>query len=553
MPHQHTVEKPIGVNLKLKILTLICLIIVPAIIVLVLLYIKGFEEQIKLQYEEIGRNTAEGLDRWFGKEIELETSQVFHDETEEQKKQRIRDKLQKEVERLITGPTRLREITIFLLEGDNTELKATSVDRKRLYPSPSEQDMTAMKSGKVILERRKSDEGQLLDISTPLHIKGAIDGVIHMAVAVTESERWLASANTHLMIWTIVVLLVIAVTLYIYLNIAISNPIKRLVEGMEQATRGNLQATVNIDATGEIAWLTMNLNKMLRQISHFNKELEQKIHDATKELERKNEELSKANEMLFTIQRKLSQTERLASLGQLSTTLAHELGTTLNVIAGHIQIMSANGGLNEEAKSRLNLVDSQLDRLTAIIRNVLKTMRLPEPTFYNVDINNVIKDITTFIMPTLTHNNIKLELKLGGKPSTIRADRYQLEQVFMNLLSNAIDAMPKGGRLTVETKFIEENSGDGNKYVSIIFSDTGDGIDGEDVKKIFEPFFSTKKDGARIGIGLAICQQIIKNHNGFIEVKSDVGRGTTFYIRLPIESGTEDISDAHETKHIGSR
>ena len=442
--------------------------------------------------------------------------------------------------------------------------------------------MTAMKSGKVILERRKSDEGQLLDISTPLHIKGAIDGVIHMAVAVTESERWLASANTHLMIWTIVVLLVIAVTLYIYLNIAISNPIKRLVEGMEQATRGNLQATVNIDATGEIAWLTMNLNKMLRQISHFNKELEQKIHDATKELERKNEELSKANEMLFTIQRKLSQTERLASLGQLSTTLAHELGTTLNVIAGHIQIMSANGGLNEEAKSRLNLVDSQLDRLTAIIRNVLKTMRLPEPTFYNVDINNVIKDITTFIMPTLTHNNIKLELKLGVKPFTplesptpvggveslgkggvkvpsfltgltIRADRYQLEQVFMNLLSNAIDAMPKGGKLTVESKFIEENSRGDNKYVSIIFSDTGDGIDGEDVKKIFEPFFSTKKDGARIGIGLAICQQIIKNHNGFIEVKSDVGRGTTFYIRLPIESGTEDISDAHETKHIGSR
>src|SRR3989304_9880552 len=138
MPHQHPVEKPIGVNLKLKILTLICLIIVPAIIVLVLLYIKGFEEQIKLQYEEIGRNTAEGLDRWFGKEIELETSQVFHDETEEQKEQRIRDKLQKEVERLITGPTRLREITIFLLEGDNTELKATNVDRKRLYPSPSE-------------------------------------------------------------------------------------------------------------------------------------------------------------------------------------------------------------------------------------------------------------------------------------------------------------------------------------------------------------------------------------------------------------------------------
>lgn len=525
MPFKLSLEKPAGLNLKLRILALICLIILPATFVLALLYIKGFGQQLALQVNQIGENNAKSLDNWFGGENGFLARQA-HEATKPEEARKA--ELKNEIERLVKSPSNIIAIDVFLRKESGLTLEASTQQKVWEYPPQNAKD--AVDENKIKLERSYQEGvGNILDIFTPLHINDKIGGAIHLVVSVPESEKWLADTQKQLLVGTLAIIMLMAIVLYFYLNLSISNPIKRLVEGMSEATKGNLQATVNIETADEVGWLALHFNRMLRQISQFHQELEKKVHQATKEVELRNEELRRANDMLFTIQRKLSQTERLASLGQLSATLAHELGTTLNVIAGHLQIMASTDGLAQEAKERLALVESQVGRLTGIIRNVLKSMQLPEPTLARRNVNDIINEVTTFISPTLAANNIKVELALQKGLPFVKLDRYQLEQVFMNLLSNAIDAMTGGGTLRIETKRIDANE------VSIKFSDTGKGITEDELKHIFEPFFSTKEMGKGVGIGLTICREIIKKHKGVITAESMAGKGAAFTIKLPAE------------------
>ncbi len=219
------------------------------------------------------------------------------------------------------------------------------------------------------------------------------------------------------------------------------------------------------------------------------------------------------------------QSEKLAALGQLSAGMAHEINNPLFVISGRLEMLK-DENCNQKVKTSLDLISSQTDRIRKLVDRILKFSRKAAPVLEMLDINEVIETV----LPLIHYNKLpsaKIEVKKSFEKNMpkIKGDQHQLQEVFLNLLTNAYQSMPDGGVIKVTTANFQ------NLYAQIQIIDTGIGIPTHHLKNIFMPFFSTKNEG--IGLGLSICHNIIKNHNGFIELASQVNQGSTFTIKLP--------------------
>jgi signal transduction histidine kinase len=318
---------------------------------------------------------------------------------------------------------------------------------------------------------------------------------------------------------------------------------------MSRAEKGDLETEAHIQSEDELGRLGRNFNRMLktiretheqniqllRQVSQFNEELTRKIEAATSELAKRNEELKLLNEALFESQRQLSQSEKLAAVGQVTATMAHQIGTPLNSISGYIQLMRQDGNLQPNDQDRLRIVESQLDRLADSVKNLLSFTRQPKPQLKSLEVNEVLEELTRLSEPWFLARNVKLKTHLSPNLPPISGDPTQLQTLFLNLITNALDAMPKGGALTIGTRQAPPSlSSKAGRWLEISIADTGIGITEESKKRIFDPFFTTKKMGEGTGLGLAICEKIIKEHSGRIELESEVGKGSTFFISLPV-------------------
>jgi signal transduction histidine kinase len=193
---------------------------------------------------------------------------------------------------------------------------------------------------------------------------------------------------------------------------------------------------------------------------------------------------------------------------------------------------------------RLKIVDLQVERLAEIVRGALRTMRVPSPRLSPTDMNRVIVEVVELIAPIADTHRIAVKTELGRDLPWIQADADQLSQVFMNLFTNALDAMDDGGILTVRTAVEAPAAGPGDGRLRVEVADTGHGMNEEIRRKVFEPFNTTKDAasdrvsgaGLGLGLGLSICRQIVQNHRGEIAVQSAPESGTTFTLRFPLAS-----------------
>jgi PAS domain S-box-containing protein len=220
------------------------------------------------------------------------------------------------------------------------------------------------------------------------------------------------------------------------------------------------------------------------------------------------------------------QSEKMAAIGQLSAGMAHEINNPLFVISGRIEMMLDNKDLPEAVRQTLGVIYSQVDRIRKLVDQLLKFSRKTPPKFEAVNVNDTIEGV----LPLLSYHKlpsaqININKFFENNLPAIKGDLNQLQEVFVNLCLNAYQSMPEGGTLTIKTRNLQ------NRYAEVRISDTGQGISEQNLKNIFMPFFSTKKEGT--GLGLSICFNIIKNHNGIIDVESQLNCGTTFIIKLP--------------------
>jgi PAS domain S-box-containing protein len=219
------------------------------------------------------------------------------------------------------------------------------------------------------------------------------------------------------------------------------------------------------------------------------------------------------------------QAEKLAALGQLSAGLAHEINNPLFVISGRLEMLKQEES-SQKVKDNLTLINDQAERIRKLVDMILKFSRKTTAVLEPININKAID----LVLPLVTYNKLpsaKVEIvkNFAENMPEVKGDLQQLQEVFLNLLINAYQSMPNGGVIKITTSNFE------NLYVQIQISDTGVGIPAHHLKNIFMPFFSTKDTG--LGLGLSICHNIIKNHNGSIELASQVNKGSTFTIKLP--------------------
>jgi signal transduction histidine kinase len=224
-----------------------------------------------------------------------------------------------------------------------------------------------------------------------------------------------------------------------------------------------------------------------------------------------------------------------------SAAIAHEIGTPMHSIAGYIHLLLTDARLPDDARRRLKVIESQLDRISDTLRTMLASTKQPQPQVQPLDLNALVCDLVHLTAPGMSRGNVHVCLDLQGDLPPVLADGNQLQQVFLNLIANAIDAMPAGGELHVRTTIHEApgnglgpSSDDPKRCITVSIRDTGQGIPEEYLGRIFDPFFTTKDAGHGMGIGLAVCAQIIHLHGGSIVVQSQPGEGSTFTIGLPI-------------------
>jgi PAS domain S-box-containing protein len=228
------------------------------------------------------------------------------------------------------------------------------------------------------------------------------------------------------------------------------------------------------------------------------------------------------------MQEQLRKTERIAELGTLASGMAHEIGTPMNVILGRAEYLLQRTA-DEGMKKGLATIVTQIERITKVMNQLLVFARRKAPDRQVVDLGEIVEDSLEMFQERMTHGRITVEKAIEADRPSIQADRDQLIQVLINLVTNSLHAMPEGGRLRVSLD--RENN-----YVRLGISDTGHGMPEEIRSKVFEPFFTTKDFGKGTGLGLTVVKGIIEEHGGTIAVESTVDKGTTFWIRLPLDT-----------------
>jgi len=292
----------------------------------------------------------------------------------------------------------------------------------------------------------------------------------------------------------------------------------------------------------------------LRDITE-RKKLETQVEEYTHNLEKTNGELANALQSLKETQSQLIQVEKMAAVGQLAAGVAHELNNPLGGILGYSQfalekidqkpLSQFNPEDTQNLLQYLKDIEQQTKKCRTIIQSLLKFSRASKQEgFEPIDIVQVLKETFIFTQHQIVKNKVKLVRELEESLPLIEGHPSQLQQVFTNLILNAIQAMSEGGTLTVQGR-----KGEGSRTVEISFTDTGMGIAEENLDKVFEPFFTTKKVGHGTGLGLSVSYGLIKDHGGEIQVKSQMNQGATFTVILPIP-GTESRPTSEKEREM---
>jgi signal transduction histidine kinase len=469
-----------------------------------------------------------------------------------------------EVEEWLLSRPSLMEIDVFLFSAKGWDLVVSNSKDVTLTPlTLSNDQLKRLKKDEYLSTLHDVGKERWLEVIVPLHSGTRVVGGIRVVSTLDEAQSYLSKKRDRAVILTFSSILVILITLTVLFGKLVGDPIQKLVEAMSRAEKGDLEAEADIQSEDELGKLGRNFNRMLktiretheqnvqllRQVNQFNEELTKKIEAATSELAKRNEELRLLNEALFESQRQLSQSEKLAAVGQVTAAMAHQIGTPLNSISGYIQLILQDGNIQPKDRDRLKIIESQLDRLADSVKNLLSFTRQPKPQLRSLDVNEVLEELIHLSEPWFLARKVRLSTHLSPDLPSILGDSTHLQTLFLNLITNALDAMPQGGVLTVKTRQVSPPfSSEDGRWLEISITDTGIGITEESKKRIFDPFFTTKKMGEGTGLGLAICEKIVKEHSGKIDLESEVGKGSTFSILIPIferiETDEQNISSS---------
>jgi len=363
-------------------------------------------------------------------------------------------------------------------------------------------------------------------------------GPMHGVLVVTKSDEPVAALVraeeiSSVLITGSAVILLMLLTAYI-VNRVVGRPVGVLEVAMKRVEGGMLDERVPVRTHDEVGALSRGFNAMIARLAEadgeiraFNRRLADEVKAATLDLARKNETLAQLNRLLRETRQELGDKERLAALGQLAAQLAHEIGTPLGSVSGHLQLALSGRDVPQALKDRLQVATRELERVSKIVRDYLDSTRTVAPERVAVDVERVVDEALGICIAADARARIDVQKTIDGAAARAETDPGLLRQILVNLITNAVDAVREnGGHIRVTS-----TARDGG--VAIAVADDGVGIAPEDAARIFEPFYTTKGRGKGTGLGLAICRELATALGGRITVESAPGRGSTFTVTLP--------------------
>lgn len=426
----------------------------------------------------------------------------------------------------------------------------------------TEHERTEILAGRSVahFDTEGSDRGWL--IAAPIVVDGAIVGALRGRFSLWKYDR-LIQQETRLAEDVGVGAVILTSLVFLALvRLKVQRPINALLRAMRRAEAGDLTSHAPLVGPADIREVSHQFNRMLDRVQEAIAERERLLGEIQgfnetlrKTVAETKEELHRANMMLVEARIQTERAGKLAALGELSAVMAHELGNPLNAIGGHLQLIQKDTP-SPEHQRHLTIIRGEINRMVTIIEHILESTRL-EVRSAPVDLNTVIQGVRNLIAPSLSGHRIVLKLDLAAALPHVAGDQRALHGVVFNLLTNAIQAMPRGGELEVKTAHITDDGQDGAVFfrghtrlkaeaVRLSVCDTGVGIAPEHMGRIFEPFFTTRHLDGGTGLGLAICHRVVNSLGGRIGVSSRLGHGTMFVIDLPRWHATSSGEPSHD-------
>jgi two-component system NtrC family sensor kinase len=436
----------------------------------------------------------------------------------------------------------ISRIDIYYLTGSGlTRFATTSV----IPAQPITIDeMAAIRETRTITVPLFQDRVRFIKAIVPIVKSGGTTGCVSVIASLQESDLVGGIHRRIALILVPTAVLAFILSLHFLFSRVVTSRINRLILAMNEARAGDLGKRAAEDRDDELGTISRRFNEMmgeiertslerdalLREQQDFNAQLRLRVSEATREINAANEQLRQANQDLVETQQRLMQLEREAVAGQMAATFAHEIGSPLSAISTHLELMAEDSPITESTRQRLGLIRGQLVRITGFVEQMLAQTQPSKQAHSAVRMDHLLQQILLFLGQHLERHGIRVEANFSHRLPEIEASPQQLQQVFINLLNNAGDAMPDGGVIRIET-FAEADARGESVVVSV--ADNGTGIPEDAQSRIFEPYFTTKDLGRGAGLGLSIAANIIRQHQGTIELQSKEGAGTKFIIRFP--------------------
>lgn len=350
-----------------------------------------------------------------------------------------------------------------------------------------------------------------------------VNGILHVDMSFRRTQEQIAEME-RTALWTMLLTAaVLATGGAILMTRLVERPVAGLMRAMAEVEGGNLEAQAGLGTRDELGRLAESFNTMVDRLKAARAEIE------------------------VYHQQRLARAERLATMGELAASLAHEIKNPLAGIAGAIQVMADEMPDTEPRKEIMREIVTQVHRLDRTVRDLLAFARPGKPDIAPCDIHQVLDRVLLLLAESPEAKNVHVVRAYQPAIPRLHADGKQVGQVFLNLLLNAVQAMPNGGQITLQTALRDVSQAEGDapqalgRMVEVTLTDTGPGIPPHVLKEIFKPFVTTKRRGT--GLGLSVSRRIIEDHGGWIEAESAPGQGATFRIFLPLEGSNQELGE----------
>jgi len=441
------------------------------------------------------------------------------------------DELRQHLQEFVDTAPELHSISIITLENGQPVLFATTASGERQDP---------LEVGRRAIDRKAlvwgDAPGRLRVLAVPIVRARHTIGAAAVTISFDALYR-LRDSGRGIALWaTVCSVLALFGVIELLVRRLIHRPIDAIRLTMARVTAGEAAARAPVMRDDELGAVASGLNQMLAEIEELHGGLQQQISEATREVRTRNRELLDMYQEMFHLREELGRAQQLAAVGETTSAVAHQIGTPLNLVSGHLQLAIEGLEPSSPIARRLQVAEEQLQKVTSIVQGLLaksrRTLRR-EP----VDLDLLLRRMCALVRPAVEAARITLTYD-GAPVPLIGADGAQLELALLNLVSNAIDAMPNGGGLSLQLAA-------GTSHATIEVADTGIGMAPDLVERAFQPWVTTKPTGRGTGLGLSITRGVILEHGGTIDVRSTVSVGTTFLVALPLSFPGDRSEPSH--------